>query len=137
MKNENLKLCGEEMYGLRKRAVQMKSKGHTHKEVAHAFGIGESTSEKWWSLYRHGGLAALFPTKRGRKTGEKRHLSTDQEEEIRRLITDEISDQLKMPFALWTRPAVTELIRLRYGIKMPVRTMGEYLKRWGYTPQKP
>ena len=30
-----------------------------------------------------------------------------------------------------------ELIHKEYGIWMPVRTVGEYLKRWGYTPKKP
>jgi hypothetical protein len=38
---------------------------------------------------------------------------------------------------LWTRPAVGELVWKRYGIRLPVRTLGEYLKRWGYTPQRP
>jgi transposase len=38
---------------------------------------------------------------------------------------------------LWTRRAVAQLIAARYGIQLPVRTMGEYLKRWGFTPQKP
>ncbi|MGK9007587.1 helix-turn-helix domain-containing protein, partial [Citrobacter europaeus] len=46
-------------------------------------------------------------------------------------------DQMKMPFALWNRAAVGELIRQQTGLKMPVRTVGHYLKRWGFTPQKP
>jgi len=42
-----------------------------------------------------------------------------------------------MVYALWTRQAVAELIRDRFGIALPVRTMGLYLSRWGFTPQKP
>jgi hypothetical protein len=42
-----------------------------------------------------------------------------------------------MEFALWTRAAVMQLIEREYGLKLPVRTVGEYLKRWGFTPQKP
>ena len=38
---------------------------------------------------------------------------------------------------LWTRRAVADLIRKEYGIDMPVRTVGEYLRRWGYTPKVP
>ena len=38
---------------------------------------------------------------------------------------------------LWTRRAVSELIRDKLGIDMPIRTVGDYLKRWGMTPQKP
>jgi len=40
---------------------------------------------------------------------------------------------MKLPFALWTRVAVKQL----WSIKMPIRTVGEYLKRWGFTPQRP
>ncbi len=32
---------------------------------------------------------------------------------------------------------MADLIEIRVGITLPVRTMGEYLKRWGFTPQKP
>jgi type II secretory ATPase GspE/PulE/Tfp pilus assembly ATPase PilB-like protein len=35
------------------------------------------------------------------------------------------------------RQAVAELIRDRYGVELAVRTMGLYLGRWGFTPQKP
>ena len=33
--------------------------------------------------------------------------------------------------------AVAELIRKEYGIDMPMRTVGEYLERWGYTAKVP
>ena len=56
---------------------------------------------------------------------------------MRKLITDKTPDQLKMPYALWTRGAVAQLIEQRFGIRLPVRTMGLYLARWGFTPQKP
>ncbi len=39
--------------------------------------------------------------------------------------------------AVWTWEAVLVYIRDHFGIEMPVRTVGEYLKRWGFTPQKP
>ncbi len=38
---------------------------------------------------------------------------------------------------MWTRRAVRDLIRIEFAIDMPIRTVGEYLKRWGYTPKKP
>ena len=56
---------------------------------------------------------------------------------MRRLIADRTPDQLKMPYALCTRTAVAQLIKQRLGIVLAVRTMGLYLKRWGFTPQKP
>ncbi len=44
---------------------------------------------------------------------------------------------MKLPFALWTRKAVQQLIEQMWSIEMPIRTVGEYLKRWGFTPQRP
>jgi hypothetical protein len=38
---------------------------------------------------------------------------------------------------LWNRQAIIDLIKSLFCFKMPTRTAGEYLKRWGYTPQKP
>jgi hypothetical protein len=35
-----------------------------------------------------------------------------------------------MNYALWTRQAVSELIEVRYGIRLKVRNVGKYLKRW-------
>ncbi len=46
-------------------------------------------------------------------------------------------DELNIDSALWTRQAVCCLIEQRCGVRMPIRTVGEYLKRWGMTPQKP
>ncbi len=53
------------------------------------------------------------------------------------LIRDRCPDQLKMPFMLWIREAVGMLIEIRFGIKMAVRTVGNYPKKWGLTPPKP
>ena len=53
------------------------------------------------------------------------------------MITDKTPDQLKMPLALWTRRAVCELVEESFGIPLPERTGGEYLKRWGFPAQRP
>jgi len=64
-------------------------------------------------------------------------LTPQQEKKIQKMIVDRHPEQLKLNFALWTRDAVRLLIRQEYGRNMPIRTVGEYLKRWGFTPQKP
>jgi transposase len=69
--------------------------------------------------------------------GDNRLLSAEQEAQIQKLIMDKTPDQLKMAYALWTRVAVAQLIEHRFGIRLAVRTMGKYLHRWGFTPQKP
>jgi len=42
-----------------------------------------------------------------------------------RLITDRCPDQLKLPFFLWTREAVRDLIERRFGIRLSVWTVGQ------------
>ena len=46
-------------------------------------------------------------------------------------------DQLQLPFALWTRRAVRDLITPRFGKTLGLSTVQLYLQRWGMTPQKP
>ena len=64
-------------------------------------------------------------------------LSELQERAVRQIICDKRPEQLKMEFALWNRAAVMQLIERECGIKLSVRGVGNYLKRWGLTPQKP
>ena len=82
-------------------------------------------------------MVALKARRRGRETGTNRQFDPEQEKRIQRLIIDKTPDQIKLAYALWTRKAVMELIKQETGIDMPVRSVGEYLKRLGFTPQKP
>jgi transposase len=105
--------------------------------VAAGLGISAGCSSTIWQRYRKGGSKAIKPGRRGRRAGEQRTLSVDQELELRTALIDKTPDRMKLPCALWTRDAVKLLIRQLFGIDMPIRTVGEYLKRWGFTPQKP
>ena len=67
----------------------------------------------------------------------QRTLTAAQERTIQRLVADKTPDQRRMSFALWTRAVIGTLIHQRYGIRMPVRTIGHYLRRWDFTPRKP
>jgi transposase len=53
------------------------------------------------------------------------------------MIVDHYPDQLMLPFALWDRQAVKQLILQQFCIALPIRSDGRYLSRWGYTPQRP
>jgi hypothetical protein len=52
-------------------------------------------------------------------------------------LRDQMPDQLKLPFYLWTREAVVQLVERRYKVRISVWTAGRYLRRWGFTPQRP
>jgi transposase-like protein len=42
-----------------------------------------------------------------------------------------------LPFYLWTRAAVAQLIKREYGIQVSLTSVGRYLKAWGLSVQKP
>ena len=124
-------------YEIRKQVIRLRKRDLPNKVVAEGLGISIGRASKVWQSYKKEGSRAIKLGIRGRRTGEQRTLSSDQEAELRKALIDKTPDQLKLPFALWTRDAVKLVIRQLFGIEMPIRTVGEYLKRWGFTPQKP
>jgi len=124
-------------YVLRKQLIRLRKKGMTNKAAAEIVGICETRASAVWQTYLNGGIEAIKPKKRGRRYGEKRRLTAEQEAAIQKLLVDKTPDQLKLSFALWTREAVRQMILRHYRVDLPLRTISDYLKRWGFTPQKP
>ncbi|MEK6222359.1 MAG: IS630 family transposase, partial [Chloroflexota bacterium] len=131
------KLSTEAQQQLRNQAIRLKKAGRTYKEIAEITGVHGTTACKWYKAYLRGGKTAITIKKRGRPKGSCRTLTAEQEKELQSAIRDKCPNQLKLAFALWTRVAVQQLIKQLWSINMPTRTVGEYLKRWGFTPQKP
>ena len=136
-KTDTRKLKPEIQEHLRKQIIQLRKSGKSNKEIAEIVGIHHTNVCKIYAAYKKGGLKAIESKTRGRRTGTCRTLDPSQEKQLKRAMTDKTPDQLKIPFALWTRRAVKDLIRQLFSIDMPIRTVGEYLGRWGFTPQKP
>lgn len=120
---------------LRRMAVKAVLEGAKQKEVAKMLGVTRHTICRWVQAYRQQGKEALKARKRGRPAGGK--LKPWQAAQIAKAVIDHHPEQLKLPFYLWTREAVALLIKRRFGVQLSVWTVGRYLKRWGFTPQKP
>jgi transposase len=121
----------------RRRAVKLRLAGVSVRETALQCELSTNTVMRSHRAYEQGGWAAVKVKRGHRPKGSGRLLSPDEERGVQWLIQDRTPDQLKMNYALWTRQAVSELIEVRTGVRLQVRTVGKYLKRWGYTPQKP
>lgn len=128
-------LSQEQQELLRRKAVEMVLSGKKQVEVAELLAISRNSVGRWVKRFKSQGKKALAKRKRGNAPTPK--LNKAQESCICRLIQDNHPEQLKLPFALWTREAVQTLISKKYDIQIAVRTMGSYLKKWGFTPQKP
>jgi len=136
-KSDARKLPLEALNERRRRAVKLRLKGKTWKKVSEEAELSINACRSAYAAWEKDGWEAVAVKKRGRKLGSGRRLSWEQEKHIQRLILDKTPDQLKLGFALWNRQAVRMLIKQEFGVDLPVRTVGEYLRRWGYTPQKP
>lgn len=123
----------------RKQAIRMWQKSrYTHKEIAEQVGVHYLTVGRWVRTYQAEGMKALRASKaQGRPVGSGRSMSEEQEVQIQKVLVDKTPDQLKLSYALWTREAVQQVILQETGIKLSIRTVGDYLKRWGFTVQKP
>src|SRR3954469_18696144 len=127
----------EVLDALRSRAIHARELGYAVVDIAAILGVRQETVSRWCSKYEEGGREALPGDRTGRPIGSGRLLNSEQEQGIRQAIETKSPQELGIASALWTRQAVRELIRKQVGIRLPIRTVGEYLRRWGYTPQKP
>lgn len=120
---------------LRRKAAEAVLDGKKQVEVARILGITRQAVGKWVKAHREGGAKALRAKPKGRPKGGA--LFPRQAAQITKAIVDRCPEQLKLPFYLWTREAVAQLIERRFGIRLSIWTVGRYLARWGFTPQKP
>ena len=132
-KTDGRKLPRELLEEKRRLAQRLRKRGMTRAEIGEILGIHADTIGRWLKLDKH----SLKVNRGGRKKGDANLLTADEEEQIRAKIIDKSPDQLKLSYALWTRQAVKELIAQETGVELAIRTVGDYLKRWGMTPQKP
>ncbi len=120
---------------LRYRVVSAIENGMSKSEAARVFSVSRTAVHHWTKAVNEQGRRALKAKKRGRRSSSR--LAPHQAATTVRLITQKCPEQLDLPFALWTREGVRQLIEQRYGISVSVWTIGRYLKRWGLPPQKP
>jgi transposase len=121
---------------LRLRVIHaVEEQGMSQAEAVRTFGVSKTAVHNWRKAYQSGGKAALKAKPQGRPPRSR--LAGHQAATAVRIIQDRCPDQMKLPFALWTRDAVRELIADRFEIELSVWTVGRLLKKWGFTPQKP
>jgi len=128
-------LSPEAQEALRRRVVLAVRGGLSQTTAARLFQVARPTVNRWMQISDAGSLRALRGKRRGRPPGTP--VAAADAARVVRLIIGRCPDQLRLPFTLWTREAVRQLLQRQFGVNVSVWTVGRYLKTWGLTPQKP
>lgn len=121
---------------IRVRAVEAVRSGCSQVLVASMFKVSVVSVCRWIKRECEGGIAALLAKPRG----AHKHatiLSDEEQEWIAQTIRNRTPADCGLPHPKWGRAAVAELAKREFGKDMSVRTAGDYLARWRYTPKKP
>ena len=121
---------------LRRQMLLLREQGKTHAEIAQVTGYRRPYVTAMLKKLSAAPQLLEGMSRGGRPQGSLRALTAKEERRAQALICGKCPDQLSLPFALWTRAAIRELIRQEFDVRLSVRGVGEYVARWGYTPQK-
>jgi transposase len=116
--------------------IRLRKAGGTYDVIAAQLGLSRTGVFDICKRHEAAGPLGLRDQASGRRKDQCRVLDPQQEAAMRQAIAHRTPDQLGMPYPLWTREAVLRLIEERFGIRMPIRTLGTYLARWGLVPRK-
>jgi transposase len=130
-------LSDDALEAIRLRALRGCELGYTEVELGELLGVAPETISRWWTAYAAGGLAGLPGDRTGRPVGTGRVLSDDRAAAVRAVLDGTSPADCGIASPVWNRRAVRDLIRQTYDIDLATRTVGEYLRRWGYSPKVP
>src|SRR4030095_5907602 len=103
-------LSREARHERRVQVIRLRRAGRTYDEIAAQTGLSRTGVFDICKRHEAAGAKALKDLPSGRKVGDKRLLNAEQEAAVRKLIADKTPDQLKMPYALWSRAGGGQLI---------------------------
>lgn len=132
------KLPPEALEHIRRQVFVLRKQGYPWAHIAEVYGVHVGTVLKWARRAQADSVDTVIKGGQpGRRYGAGRTLTLVQEKQLRLKIIGSNPAQLQLEFVLWNRRAVMLAIQQLFGVDMPIRTVGEYLRRWGFTPQRP
>lgn len=119
------------------RAVAALVAGRRREDVAEMFHVSLKAVDGWWAKWKAGGRDALATRPRGKRVGEYQVLSEAEQQAVRQAILDHRPCNLGLVGQLWTRGQVGALIAKLYRVRLTEPKVGNYLRRWGLSFQRP
>jgi len=138
LKFEVRKLSPKSQEELRKKIVrEMEKRGGDTKEVAEICECSIRHVQSTWKKYSEGGIKAIKSAKMGRPLGSGCRLTPKQEQQIKKILLKKRPNEVGLYGYLWDRKAVSEIVKRKLEIEMPLSTIGDYLAKWKFTSQRP
>lgn len=129
MKIDQLALLSEKII-IREKAVELKKRGHTTAHIAEILNVHPNSVRKWCRVYKAYGRKGLIPKAPGKKHNTGMCLPPEKEICVLEHIAQSTPKEMGLPFWLWSRHALSNLIQLVVGVNMSDRTLLSYLDRW-------
>lgn len=119
---------------LRIRTVKQVEAGAHPEELSKSLGLNRSTIYKWIQRKADGGDEGL---KAKPISGRPGRLNDKHLKWLCKVLIDKTPQQFKLPFALWTRDQIIEVVKRKFGIKLSKTGLSRVLEKLGFTFQKP
>lgn len=126
-------LSADALQKLRRQVVAEVESGLSMTDVAQNYGISRKAVGNWVREYRSNGEQAFVVRKKGRRAGSRLALLPSQQAWVLQAISAGPPERAGLPFLLWTRRAVAELVHDEFGASLSAATVDQYLVRWGLT----
>jgi len=117
------KISLEELQKIKDKAMKLRDKGISNKEVAEKFNINPSVLSRWYRKHVKNFEQPQDILKKGRKEGTHTKLTINQEKIIIEMLQEYIG--------LLDKELVQKIVEEQCKMKIPLTTVGDYLKKWG------
>ena len=128
------KLAHSTLEELRVRAVERVQAGESPEVVVRSLGLSRGAIYEWLARYRAGGWDAL---KAKPIPGRPKRISGPQMKWIYETITQKSPEQLRFPFALWTREYVQITLLKQFRLRLSLSSVSRLLAQLGLSWQRP
>lgn len=106
-------------------------------KIARRYKLRRKTLSDWVNAYKKSGKKSLAKDGRGARAWQNSLLSKREENWVKKTIINKYPEQLQLPFMLWNRASVRNLIESKYNKKLSLTTVSRLLNKWNMTVQKP
>lgn len=115
------------------RAIKLHKEGKKVNEISHFFGIHRGSVSRWITIYKRGGKKNL----RSRKAeGPACKLTSNEMGIVLKILRDDATN-FGFETPLWTCKRLQKIIYKKTGKNLHSTSVMRWLKRWGFTNQKP